>query len=47
LHQTLPTAGRLRDLREAVESALKMSERWATISSTERQQWIELSKPLG
>ncbi len=46
LHQTLPTAGRRRDLREAVESAVKVSERWPIVSSTERQRWVELLNTL-
>jgi tetratricopeptide (TPR) repeat protein len=46
LYQTLPTAGRRRDFREAVESAVKVSERWATTSSTERQRWVELFNTL-
>ncbi len=46
LDQALSTAGRRRDLREAVESALKVSEPWAAASSTERQRWVELSNTL-
>lgn len=46
LHQALPTAGRHRDLREAVESAVKVSEGWAAASSTQRQRWAELLNTL-
>lgn len=46
LYQELSTAGRLRDLQDAVESALKVSERWSAKSSSERQQWVELSNTL-
>jgi hypothetical protein len=46
LFQALPMAGRRRDLREAVESAVKVSESWATGSSTLRQRWVELSNAL-
>lgn len=46
LHEELPSAGGRRDLREAVKSALQVSERWASISATERQRWVELSNAL-
>ena len=46
LHQALPTSGRHRDLREAVESAIKVSEQWPTESSTERQRWVDLLNTL-
>jgi hypothetical protein len=46
LHKTLPTAERQRDLREAVESALKLSEPWTGASSPERQRWVELANSL-
>jgi hypothetical protein len=46
LHRALPTAGRHRDLRETVESALKVSERWTGTASPERQRWVELAKSL-
>lgn len=42
LHRALPTAGRYSDLRDAVESAVKLSEGWPTESSAERRRWIEL-----
>ena len=42
----IPTAGRYRDLRDAVESAVKVSERWPTVSSAERQRWVELLNTL-
>jgi hypothetical protein len=46
LYQALPTTGRHLDLREAVESAMRVSERWMAVSSTERQRWVELSNTL-
>jgi hypothetical protein len=46
LHETLPSTSRRRDLREAVESALKWSERWLTVSATERQRWAEFLSAL-
>jgi hypothetical protein len=46
LHQALPMAGRRRDLRDAVESAVKVSEQWPTVSSTEHQRWVELLNTL-
>jgi hypothetical protein len=41
LHEALPVDGRRRDLRQAVESALEMCERWPTVSAAERQRWVE------
>jgi len=46
LQQELPLAGRRRDLREALESAVKVSERWTAASSTKRQRWLELANSL-
>jgi hypothetical protein len=46
LDQAFSTPGRRLDLREALESALKVSERWTTASSTERQRWADLEKSL-
>jgi hypothetical protein len=41
LYQELSTPGRRRDLRETVESALKVSQAWAS-ASLSRQRWTEL-----
>jgi tetratricopeptide (TPR) repeat protein len=38
LHQALSTTWSRRDLREAIKSASKVSERWRAASSTERQR---------
>lgn len=46
LQQALPTAARRRDLREAVESAVQVSEGWTGVSSAQRQRWVELSATL-
>jgi hypothetical protein len=46
LHQALLTTGRRNDLRDAVEAAVKVSESWGAVSSTERQRWVELSNTL-
>jgi hypothetical protein len=46
LYQELSTTGRRYDLQEAIESALKVSERWPAASSTERLRWVELSNTL-
>jgi hypothetical protein len=45
LHKELPTAERRRDLKEAVEAAVKLSEPWGA-SPPERQRWVELANPL-
>jgi hypothetical protein len=45
LHNELPTPGRQRDLKEAVEAAVKLSEPWTDASSPERQRWVELANP--
>jgi hypothetical protein len=46
LHEALPTAERQRDLKEAVEAAIKVSEPWTGASSPERQRWVELANSL-
>jgi hypothetical protein len=46
LRKVLSTPGRCRDLREAVESAVRVSERWAAASPTERQRWVGMLKAL-
>ena len=43
LFEALPTAGRRRDLQEAVESAVEVSMGWTEVPSTEHQRWIQLS----
>jgi hypothetical protein len=45
LHEALPSDGRRRDLKEALESALKVSKRWSK-RSAERKWWTELAKGL-
>jgi len=45
LHEALPSDERRRDLKEALESALKASKGWSK-KSAERKRWTELLKGL-
>lgn len=43
LYRSLPTEWRLRDLRESVGEALRLSEPWPALESSRRRKWLELS----
>lgn len=46
LHDALPGAGRRRDLQDAIESALKLTEGWPMTSPAGRPRWMEVLKAL-
>jgi TIR domain len=47
LQVALPSDGRRRDLREALEAALKRSDHWEAVSAESRQAWATLARSLG